>query len=155
MRAWLARAALVAGLAILPFVLVIGTILGLKWRRRRRRLRAAEPGRRISGAWANTTDSLIDAGLTIRAAWTNDEIAAQSVDVAPALPHETRRLAAAATAVTFGGDPTSWGRVDDALAISRSVDIAIRSERTLWQRLRWRLSLRSLRPTTRSPVTVS
>ena len=152
-RTWLGRAGIVGGLAVLPFVVVIGTILGLKWRRRRRRLRASDPSQRINGAWANTTDSLVDAGLTIRPAWTNEEIAEQATTVAPAAPHEMRRLAAAATAITFGGDDTSWGRPDDAVSISRTVDLAILADRSRWRRVRWRLSLRSLRRPTRSPVT--
>ena len=107
---------------------------------------------RIAGAWANTTDSLVDAGLTIGPAWTNDRIAEESTGVAPTVPHEMRRLAATATAVTFGEEADEWSRVDDAIATARSVDRAICDDRSRWQRIRWRLSLRSLRRATRSPV---
>lgn len=151
-RTWLGRVGLVGGLATLPVVIAIGTILGLKWWRRRRRLRAVDPVRRITGAWANATDSLVDAGLTIAPSWTDDRIAEQAVAIVPTLPHEVRRLAATATAMTFGRTEHGWRLVDDAVASSFAVDGAIRSERTLWQRLRWRLSLRSLRRATRSPV---
>jgi hypothetical protein len=151
-RTWAARGAVVAGLAMLPILVGVGGILGMKWSRRRRRLRANEPARRITGAWANTTDSLVDAGLTIQPAWTNDRIAEEGSAVAPAAPHEMRRLAATATAITFGDEPEATPRADDAIATSRTVDLAILADRTRWQRVRWRLSLRSLRKATRSPV---
>jgi hypothetical protein len=152
-QTWARRVGVVGGIALLPFLVAVGAILGTKWSRRRRRLKVQDPARRISGAWANATDSLVDAGLTIRPAWTNDAIAKQGTAVAPGVPHEMRRLAATATAITFGEESEDWTRVDDALAASRSIDDAILADRTRWQRMRWRLSLRSLRSPTRSPVT--
>jgi hypothetical protein len=152
-QTWARRVGVVGGAALLPFLVAVGAILGTKWTRRRRRLNVQDPARRITGAWANTTDSLVDAGLTIRPAWTNDAIAEEGTRVAPGVPHEMRRLAASATAITFGEESEDWTRVDDALAASRSVDDAILADRTRWQRIRWRLSLRSLRRPTRSPVT--
>ena len=104
------------------------------------------------GAWANTTDSLVDAGLTIGPAWTNDRIAEEATAVAAAAPHEMRRLATTATSITFGEESDDWSRADDAIATSRTVDLAIRADRSRWQRIRWRLSVRSLRKATRSPV---
>ena len=151
-RTWVIRVGVVAGVTLLPVLLLCGTILLLKWRRRRRRLQAADPAARIVGAWANTTDSLVDAGLTIAPAWTDDRIAEHAVGVAPTIPHEMRRLAAAATAMTFGNRAAGALLVDDAVATAHSVDDAIRADRTRWERVRWRLSLRSLRRATRSPV---
>jgi hypothetical protein len=152
-RTWVARGGVIAGLALLPILVGVGGILGMKWSRRRRRLRASDTGRRITGAWSNTTESLVDAGLTIGPSWTNDRIADEATVVAPSAPHEMRRLASTATAITFGEDePGEVHRADDAIATSRTVDLAIRADRTRWQRLRWRLSLRSLRKSTRSPV---
>jgi hypothetical protein len=151
-RMWLVRGSVVAGLALLPFLLAVFGILGMKWARRRRRLRARDPARRITGAWANATDSLVDAGLTIRPAWTNERIAEEGTVVAPTAPHEMRRLAATATSITFGEESDEWHRVDDAIATARTVDLAIRADRGRWQRILWRLSLRSLRKPTRSPV---
>jgi protein-glutamine gamma-glutamyltransferase len=151
-RTWLMRGSVVAGLALLPLLVGVGGIVGMKWSRRRRRLRADDPARRITGAWANTTDSLVDAGLTIAPAWTNERIADEGTGIAPAAPHEMRRLATTATAITFGDETEDAHRADDAIATSRTVDLAILASRTRWQRIRWRLSLRSLRKATRSPV---
>jgi hypothetical protein len=151
-RTWATRGSVAGGLALLPFLVAVGSIVGMKWARRRRRLRANDPARRITGAWANATDSLVDAGLTIGPAWTNERIADEGAGVVAAVPHEMRRLAATATAITFGEESDDWGRVEDAVATAHGVDRAISAERTRWQRIRWRLSLRSLRRATRSPV---
>jgi hypothetical protein len=106
----------------------------------------------VRGAWANTTDSLIDAGLSIAPSWTDDTIALHAASVAASMPHEARRLAAMSTAMTFGRVDDAPRLVEDALMMSAAVDAAIRSSRTVWQRFRWRLSLRSILPATRSPV---
>jgi hypothetical protein len=149
---WTVRVGAVTSLALLPLMVVVGTILALKWRRRRVRLRHPDPAHRVRGAWANVTDALVDAGLAIGPAWTDDRIARGAAPLAPSAPHELRRLAAMATAMTFGDRRDAWRLVDDATATSRSVVDALRAERTRWQRIRWRLSLRSLRSRSRSPV---
>ena len=149
---WTGRVGAATGIALLPLVLAAGTILTLKWWRRRQRLRHPDPSHRVRGAWANVADSLVDAGLTIGPAWTDDRIARGGIPLAPSVPHELRRLAAMATAMTFGARADAWQLVDDARAASRSIDAALRAERGRWQRIRWRLSLRSLRRRSRSPV---
>ncbi len=153
-RVWTVRATTVSLLALLPFALLSTTILALKWRRRRRRLRSDEAAIRIRGAWANATDSLVDAGLSIPLSWTDDRIATAAMPLATGSPYEIRRLAAMSTAMTFGSTADAWRLADDAVLTSSAVDDAIRADRTRWERLRWRLSLRSLRRSTRSPVTV-
>ena len=152
---WVRRVATVSAIVLLPIAAVVGAVLFVKWRRRRDRLRSSDPRLRVRGAWANVTDSLVDAGLTISPAWTDDRIADQSASVVVGVPHETRRLAAMSSAVTFGTRPPDEQRrlADDAMSTARVIDEAIRRSRTRWQRLRWRLSLRSLRRPTRSPVT--
>ena len=152
LRTWLVRAGTTAVIAIGPLVLIVGAILAVKWRRRRARLKSPDPVAKVRGAWANTTDSLVDAGLVIAPAWTDRRIAGSAAPLAPTVPHEMRHLAAMATMVTFGHPDDGWRMVDDAITTSRAIDDAIRADRTRWQRLRWRLSLRSLRRATRSPV---
>jgi transglutaminase-like putative cysteine protease len=151
-RGWVVRVGSGVGLGLVPFVVAVGTILLLKWRRRRARVRAADPAARITGAWANATDALVDAGLLIAPSWTDDRIAERAAVLAPGVPHELRRLAAMASAMRFGSTRRAAGLVDDALSTAGAVDRAIREARTPWQRVRWRLSLRSLRRSTRSPV---
>jgi transglutaminase-like putative cysteine protease len=151
-RRWLVRGVAVSTLGLLPIFLAVGAILAVKWARRRRRRRHPDPARRICGVWANATDSLVDAGMTIGPSWTDDTIASSAAPLAPTVPHEMRRLASMATQMTFGPTAGAAALADDAVLTSDAVDQAIRFERTRWQRVRWRLSLRSLRRSTRSPV---
>jgi transglutaminase-like putative cysteine protease len=151
-RRWLSRGVVGAAVGLLPILLAVGTIVGLKWRRRRRRRRQSDPVLRIRGVWANATDSLVDAGMTIGSSWTDDTIAATAAPLAPSMPHELRRLAALSTRVTFGSADGVDGLADDAVLTSGAIDQAILLERTWLERVRWRLSLRSLRRATRSPV---
>ncbi|MDJ0768198.1 MAG: transglutaminase-like domain-containing protein [Ilumatobacter sp.] len=152
--AWATRIGIGASITLLPVLVLCAAIVVAKLLRRRRRLQAGDAAVRVRGAWANATDSLVDAGLSIAPAWTDDRIARQAVPLAPGAPHEMRRLAAMSTAMTFGATDDGSRLADDAALTSDAIDDAIRSERTRWQRLRWRLSLRSLRRRTRSPVSV-
>ncbi|HSJ92370.1 MAG TPA: transglutaminase-like domain-containing protein [Ilumatobacter sp.] len=149
---WAARIGIGVSIGLLPVLIVIGAILTAKWWRRRTRLRHPDPAHRVRGAWANVADELVDAGLTIGPAWTDDRIARGGAPLAPSVPHELRRLAAMATAMTFGARGDAGRLADDAMSTSRAIDAALRAERTRWQRIRWRLSLRSFRPRSRSPV---
>ena len=151
---WAIRVGAVGGLAVLPFALAIGAILLVKWRRRRRRRMLLEPDRRIRAEWANTTDYLIDAGLTVHPAWTDERIAEAAAPLARRARFELRRLAQMSTAMTFGDTTQANVIVMDALEASRMVDAAIRTEQTRGQRIRSHLSLRSIRRGTRSPIVV-
>jgi transglutaminase-like putative cysteine protease len=140
----------VATLAI-PILLIVGLILGIKWRRRRRRLSGA-PAERIRGAWAVATNALVDGGMTITTSDTNDEIADDAVDFVPAAHREVRRLATLASATTFGDPARPDLLAEDATACLGHVEASMSESRSSWQRARWRLSLRSLRRRTTSPV---
>lgn len=153
-RSVLARVGAGVGVGLLPIAIAIAAILGLKRARRRRRLRFDDPALRIRGAWANATDSLVDAGLSITPSWTDDRIADHAASLAPTVPHEMRRLAAMATQMTFGATRAADALVDDAVVTSSAVDQAIRERMSRRERLRWRLSVRSLLPGSRSPVDV-
>jgi hypothetical protein len=151
-REWLVRGAAIVGLGVLPFLVAIAAIVAIKWRRHRSRLTGGDPAIRIRGAWANATDSLVDAGLAIAPSWTDDRIATAAVPLAPTVPHELRRLAAMSSQATFADFGSAPRHADDALLTAKAVDQAIRSDRSRWERLRWRLSLRSLLRNSRSPV---
>jgi len=151
---WVRRVGTVAAVVLVPVLAIVGLVLFVKWRRRRERLRAPDPSARVRGVWANVTDSFVDAGLAIAPSWTDDRIADNSSEVVRGVPHETRRLAAMSSAVTFGtrSREEATRLADDAEVTAQAIDAAIRRSRTRWERLRWRLSLRSLRASSRSPV---
>jgi len=145
------RVAAVSGIVLLPLLIVVMIILGLKWRRRRRRLSGA-PSERIHGAWQEATDHLVDAGLSIGAAMTNDEIARAGRPHAPGAIRELERLATLSTAVTFGDPARPDLLADDASTCLDVVEESVDTGRSLRFRMRRRLSVRSLRSMTRSPV---
>ncbi len=145
------RAAAIGGLVLLPIIVALVLIIGAKWRRRRRRLRG-EPRARIRGAWQEATDQLVDAGLTIAPAMTNDDIAHAGRPLAPAATRELDRLATLSTACTFGEPARPDLLADDASTCLSVVEQSVDLGQPLRARARRRLSLRSLRSTTRSPV---
>ena len=161
--AWWQGARLVAGRAIADglrsrtvrittlILLLVGLILGIKWRRRRHRLSGAPP-ERIRGAWAVATNALVDGGMTIATSDTNDEIADDAVGFVPTAHREIRRLATLASATTFGHPARPDLLAEDAAVCLGRVEASMSESRTFWQRTRWRLSLRSLRSRTASPV---
>ena len=152
LRIWAQRVGLgLAGL-ILPVLAAAFLILGIKWRRRRRLLLRDAPPGRISGAWAVATDRLVDAGLAISASATNGDIAMSGVLLATGAERELQRLATLSSAVTFGDPERPDLLADDAATCLGALESSMADDRTRTQRLRWRLSLRSLRRSTRSPV---
>ncbi len=150
---WAVRAVTWLGIVLAPFVVLAAAILGVKYRRRRRRLRAAAATDRIRGAWANATDVLVDAGMSISVSATDAEIATEGEALAADARKDLHRLASLSSAATFGSLGHADFLADDATRCLEHVEHSIESTRTRRQRLAWRLSLRSLRRSTRSPVT--
>ena len=150
---WAIRGSVALTVIVLPVLVAAGLIIGLKYRRRRRRLRAHDPAERIRGAWASATDALVDAGLAIERSDTDSEIASGGAPFAPDASAQLRRLATMSGSATFGTPRHPDLLADESASCLGSVEQALMVVRTRWQRLRWRLSLRSLRRATRSPVT--
>ncbi len=128
-----------------PFLL----ILTAKSRRRKLRRRAPTPLAQISGGWQEFEDSVLDHGLEPPRAATRSEVARTVGGTRTAV------LAAVTDRATFGP-----GNPDDTEAdlVWRSVDeltTALDSGRTRWQRLKARISLRSLRAQSGSGYSVS
>jgi transglutaminase-like putative cysteine protease len=150
---WVVRGALGIGALLLPFAATAAVIAGVKYRRRRRRIRAVVPSERVRGAWASATDVLVDAGLAIGISATNGEIADGGEPLVAGARRDLYHLAAMASAATYGSPAHPDLLAEDAVRCLDSLELSMATARTRWQRLRWRLSLRSLRPSTRSPVT--
>lgn len=146
------QATFVVGVLLLPLILIAVLILAAKYRRRRRHLSGPVAADIIRGAWAAATDSLVDAGLTITRSATDAEIANEGEPFAAAAHRELHRLATLSSAATYGDPARPDLLVVDAATCLGVLETTMGSERTIWQRIRWRLSLRSLRATTRSPV---
>jgi len=153
LQIWVRRVGIGIAALVLPALAGALLILGVKWRRRRRLLLSGSPPGRVAGAWAVATDRLVDAGLTIGASATNGDIASSGVTHARGAEHELQRLATMSSAVTFGLPDRPDLLADDAATCLGALESSMTGARTRSQRLRWRLSLRSLRRSTRSPVT--
>ncbi len=149
---WVLRGSFALAVVVLPVLLAAGLIVGAKYRRRKRRLSAHDPADRIRGAWASATDALVDAGLDIGVSASDSEIAGHGAPLVSDASPELRRLATMSSAATFGSPRHPDLVAQDAVSCLGSIELGVTSVRTRWQRLRWRLSLRSLRPATRSPV---
>ncbi|AZS42668.1 hypothetical protein BWL13_00203 [Microbacterium oleivorans] len=124
-----------------PF-LIIG---GIKASRRTRRLRAERTADRVSGGWDELVDRAVDYRVAVPAGSTRAESASvvgEAFDGA-----RVATLAQQADADVYGpGDPSP----EDVDNFWREVDVIVASMAggaTFWQRLRARLSLRSLRRT--------
>jgi hypothetical protein len=151
---WAIRSTVAAVVMLLPFVLAAVAVAVVKRRRRRRRLQAARPTDRVRGAWASATDVLVDAGLQIEASSTDGEIAGHGAPLVADARRDLHRLATLASAATYGRPSHPELLAEDATRCLEAVEASMAAERSRWQRVRWRLSLRSLRPATRSPVTI-
>ncbi|HYN33872.1 MAG TPA: transglutaminaseTgpA domain-containing protein [Ilumatobacteraceae bacterium] len=151
---WAIRAGVGIGILLLPFAAAAAAITGIKFRRRRRRLHASVPSERIRGAWASATDALVDAGLDISQSATDGEIVGAGEPLVANGSRNLYRLAALSGVATYGSPEHPDLLAEDATRCLDAVEESMASERTRWQQIRWRLSLRSLRPATRSPVTV-
>lgn len=149
---WAFRIALTASALLAPVLLAMGVIVGLKRRHRRRRLAANTPAGRVTGAWGVATDRLVDAGLDIAPSSTNGDIATSGGAIAFSADRELRELSSLSSAVTFGTPSRVEVLAADAAAYLSHIESSMANDRTRAERLRWRLSLRSLRRPTRSPV---
>lgn len=149
------RYALTAGavgvLGSIPVLLLVALVLAVK-RRRRRTLLSGAPGERILGAWKVATMRLVDAGLTIDVSDTNHEIAEAGSSEVPAASREIVRLATLADATTFGSPIRPDLLAEDAATCLGRVEATMADSRDWRHRTMWRLSLRSLRRSTASPV---
>lgn len=148
---WLGPVLLYGGLSLgviililAPFI-VMGVIKGIRRARRRGAERTAD---RISGGWDELVDSAVDLRAPVATGATRAE-SAVVVESAFAQPR-VATLAARADADVYGpGDPAPedvdafWREVDDIVG-------EMRGSTSVWQRLRARLSLRSLRAGTGS-----
>ncbi|WP_243076147.1 transglutaminase-like domain-containing protein [Microbacterium sp. SS28] len=145
---WTILALSAGGLGLLALLAAPFIVIGVLKASRRRRRRHAERGAdRISGGWDELVDRAVDHGAPVRPGATRLEDA-DVVGTAFAEPR-IATLALRADAEVFGpAEPTPgdieefWRQVDELVG-------GMGAKRSLWQRLRARLSLRALLAPTR------
>ncbi len=130
----LAWVALAAAVIAAPFLVIIAA----KVRRRRLRRRAPTAIERISGGWQEFEDAVVDHGLSPAASATRSEVASIAGGM------QSQVLAAVADRAVFSPDEPPE---HDAESVWRAVDelhSSLDNGLTWWQRLKARISLRSL-----------
>ncbi len=124
------------GLAILlsPFLVIIAA----KIRRRRLRRRAPSSLEQISGGWQEFEDAVVDHGLSPAASATRSEIASFAGGV------QSEVLAAVADRAVFSPEQPHATDADSVWRAVEDLDRALDYGLTRWQKVRARISLRSL-----------
>ncbi len=127
-------ALLVLAIILAPFVLVIAA----KIRRRRLRRRSPDVLQRISGGWQEFEDSVVDHGLSPAASATRSEVASIAGGT------QSQVLAAVADRAIFAPDDPQESDADSVWRAVDELQASLDTGLTRWQRLRARISLRSL-----------
>ena len=131
----------VAGVVALALAVILSPFLGIvvaKLRRRRRRSRAPTAMARIGGAWQEYRDAVVDHGLTPAPTATRLELAATVGGAQPAL------LATISDRAMFAPTGPSDEEADRVWRAVRELNRGLDAGTTRWQRLRARISTRSL-----------
>lgn len=111
---WLIPAVL-AAFVVLWVVLFGLLIVFAKRRRRRRRRRAATPAERISGAWADSSDRLIETGIGVHPQLTFSEtVAAGSVLLGDETVESLRHMAIDVSACAYAAEPPTAAAAERA-----------------------------------------
>jgi transglutaminase-like putative cysteine protease len=152
LAAWVGGLALFLLFVVAPLLSAALLIIMAKRRRRRRRLSAPVAGDRVRGAWALATDALVDAGQRFDPSLTDTEIARDGGTFVEHARGELAMLASMSSAATYGDPDEPDVLADEAVEHLTAVEAALHDVGGRVRRLRWSLSLRSLRASTRSPV---
>jgi transglutaminase-like putative cysteine protease len=121
-------------------------MLAAPWWRRRRRARAIDPGQRVLGAWAQTTDRLRDVGLASRALTATEVVAFGSARLGRHASKRLHALGLLTNEVVFSGRQPAPAAGEVAWKHCAAVERAVR--RSLPRRTRLRLRMA---PWTRPP----
>lgn len=124
----------VLALLISPFLAVIAA----KWRRRRLRQTAGTVAARIQGGWREFEDAVVDRGRAPTPNATRSEVAA-TVN-----RQQAGVLAAVADHAMFSPDPLQDHEADSVWRVVDDLTASLDDELTWWERLRAKVSLRSL-----------
>lgn len=126
--------ALATAIALAPFLIIIAA----KFRRRRLRRRAPSPNERIRGGWQEFENAVIDHGLSPAASSTRSEFASVAGGV------QSEVLAAIADWASFAPDQPSRSDADNVWRAVDELQASLDDGLTPWQRLKAKISVRSL-----------
>jgi hypothetical protein len=124
----------VIAIVLAPFIVIIAA----KLRRRRLRRKAPNVIDKISGGWHEFRDSVVDHGLSPAASATRSEVASIAGGV------QSQVLAAIADRAVFSPGEPDAAEADSVWRAVDELEAALDEGLTRWQRIRVRVSLRSL-----------
>jgi transglutaminase-like putative cysteine protease len=137
-----AIALIVAGLAVL-LLWVAAIVWLIRRRRRRRRRECTEPRDRVMGAWEESLDALVSAGVARRASDTADELVAAGVArLGDSSSGTLLPLGALSNESWFSSDPVGVDDAERAWRYADEVGITARASMGFWGRVRRALDLR-------------
>jgi transglutaminase-like putative cysteine protease len=125
---------LVAAILTAPFLLVVAAKLRRRWLRRR----APTPLARIRGGWQEFEDAVVDRGLSPVASATRSEVASIAGGA------QSQVLAAVADRAVFAPGEPDAGEAENVWRAVDELQSTLDEGLTRWQRLRARVSVRSL-----------
>ncbi len=137
---WVTTGATYGGPPIALIALLIGAIVGLKWRRGKRRRTRGPTTRRVAGAWYELVDVARDLRIAVPGASTRRE-------QARAIGHDVSGLAKDADAAIFGPGVPAEEDVENYWKQMAAAAQRLKDGVSRWRRLRAAVSLRSLRRT--------
>lgn len=143
---WFGRTAWAAGLLVASVALyLVAVVVVTAVRRHRRRRAAVEPGQQVALAWDDSIGAIQRAGVTIRDAQTQTEVAARVAQRLPGAAEPMALLAAAVQSTTYA--PTTPSSEDgvDARAQAVEVERVAKESMSRTDRLRARFHPRRLR----------
>ena len=149
----LSLVALIVIIAAATVVVVVGALLTRKWLRVRRRRRPRDPRRRLLGAWQESLDLLMEAGLPELTALTSAEVVAATGERFGDEPAaQVRAIGDAANLAIFApSSPVADADADAAwraeLALARSVRRRLDWRRRVSTRIRYHSQRRGMAPT--------
>ncbi|GGK88030.1 cysteine protease [Salinibacterium xinjiangense] len=126
--------AIAAAVVLAPFLVIVAA----KFRRRKLRRNASTPIQRISGGWQEFENAVVDHGLSPEVASTRTEFAMAAGGVQSAV------LAAIADRAIFAPDAPSGTDADNVWRAVDELQASLDDGLTRWQRIKARISLRSL-----------
>ncbi len=130
-----------AGLAALLLLAMLGVVLGRR-SLSRRRLSAVQPPDRVVGAWAQVCDALRLAHRKPPAHFTVHEVAMLASTATPRHPEplpQLDELATVVNAVSFAPGAISGSYADLAVAVAREYVETLRRRQAWWRRVLWPL----------------
>ena len=125
LKQFVGRLAVAAGILVVVVGLYLASVLGVTaWRRRRRRAAAVDASAQVALAWDESLEAIRRAGVPVRRALTQSEVAARIGERMPTLADPVRSLAITVEQTTYSPEPASPDVGAMALSLAAQIETA-------------------------------